>query len=104
VTTTDCEIPILMDLPADNRRQSALSDRRLNNVNYVRHVLRRFFGGSARKSSPTIGLDESPSEQSPNANTLAGNFSSPVLTHPNLQYDKHTKFSGNTSFEANQCV
>ncbi|UJR31086.1 hypothetical protein I4U23_018594 [Adineta vaga] len=94
LTTPDIDIPILMENNIDHRRQSAFSDRRLNNVNYVRHVLRRFFGGSNRKSSPTAGLDDSPYEQSPTLNILSENFSSPILIHPTLQYDKHTKFSG----------
>ena len=51
--TPDSDIPNLMDINSDNRRQSSLNDKRTNNVNYVRHVLRKFFGGYSRKSSAT---------------------------------------------------
>lgn len=93
--TPDCEIPILMEAPTDHRRPSALSDKRLNNVNYVRHVLRRFFGGSARKSSPAVVFDDALCDQSPSSHLPADNCTSPVFVHPNLQYEKHAKFSGN---------
>ncbi|CAF0923074.1 unnamed protein product [Adineta ricciae] len=94
VATPDTEIPILMESNTDHRRPSTLSDRRLNNVNYVRHVLRRFFGGSNKKSSPLSGIDDSPYEQPPTCSIYPEDSLSPILIHPALQYDKHTKFSG----------
>lgn len=95
LTTPDLDIQNSMDNNIDNRRTSTFSDKRINNVNYVRTVLRRFFGGH-KKSSQTIS-DESPYEpSSPTilAATTLENITSPVFIHPCLQYDKHTKFSG----------
>jgi hypothetical protein len=88
--TPDIDIQNLMDHSLEDRRQSTLSDKRITNVNYVRHVLRRFFGGSNKKS-PT---DEISSEQSPTIDVIQDDLASPILIHPGLQYDKHTKFSG----------
>jgi len=93
-TTPDLDIENFMDINAENRRQSSLSDRRINNVNYVRHVLRRFFGGSNKKTSPTTGSEDTSYEQSPTTKLSTENSPSPVLIHPSLQYDKHSKFSG----------
>ena len=78
----------------DIRRQSSMSDKRIHNVNYVRHVLRRFFGGSNKKSSSSITFDDTSSEQSPTTNITTEDCTSPILIHPSLQYDKRTKFSG----------
>lgn len=93
-TTPDFDIQNSMDMNSENRRQSSLNDKRIHNVNYVRHVLRRFFGGYNKKyTSPTI-YDDISYEQSPTTNKLSENLTSPILIHPNLQYDKNTKFSG----------
>jgi hypothetical protein len=94
VTTSDFDIQNFMDMNSDNRRQSSLSDRRIHNVNYVRHVLRRFFGVYHKKSSPSTVLEDISCEQSPTANIITENSTSPILIHPCLQYDKRTKFSG----------
>jgi hypothetical protein len=73
----------------DFRNQTISNDRRLNNINYVRNVLRRFFGGHTKKSS-SINSDDNLPDQS-------DNLISPILLHPCLQFDKHTKFSGKIS-------
>jgi hypothetical protein len=93
-TTPDLDIQNLMDTNIDIRRQSALSDKRTNNVNYVRHVLRKFFGSSNKRTSSSAIFDDISNEQSPTTNTVTPNAISPILIHPCLQYDKHTKFSG----------
>jgi hypothetical protein len=85
-SAVDLDIENFMDNNTDPRRQSSLSDKRIHNVNYVRHVLRRFFGTYNKKPSSTQDLA---SEQSPTRN-----LTSPILIHPCLQYDKRTKFSG----------
>lgn len=90
LTSPDIENLNSMDNQNDYRRISASNDKRQHNVNYVRHVIRRFFGSYSRKSSPLIH-DES--EQSP---------TSPVLLHPSLQYEKHTKFSGKKNTKGRQ--
>ena len=88
-----------LDLPMDNhpelRRPSSLSDKRAHNVNYVRHVLRRFFGSYNKKSSLSAAFDDNSAEQSPSTEFSAENGTSPILLHPSLQYDQHKKFSGN---------
>jgi hypothetical protein len=86
--TSDFDIQNFMDINADNRRQTSLNDKRIHNVNYVRHVLRRFFGSHTKKSS----FDETSYEQSPNNRTE--NLTSPILNQPCLEYDKHAKFTG----------
>lgn len=93
-TTPDIELANSMENPLDPRRTSALSDKRIHNVNYVRHVLRRFFGTYNRKSSPAVA-DEATPEQLPTLNLLSENSASPVLIHLSLEYEKQTKFSGN---------
>jgi hypothetical protein len=75
----------LMDL----RNSTTVNDRRLHNVNYVRNVLRKFFGGYTKKSL-SINSDDNLPDQS----TINDNLISPILSHPYLQFDKHTKFSG----------
>lgn len=86
LTSPDIENLNSMETSIDYRRTTASNDKRLHNVNYVRHVLRRFFGGYNRKSSPFVS-DENSLEQSP------------ILIHPLLQYDKHTKFSGKNTIK-----
>lgn len=96
-TTPDIDIQnLVMDINnSENRRQSSLSDKRIHNVNYVRHVLRRFFGGYNKKStSSTTGFDENSYEQSPTLDILTENSISPILIQPSLQYNKQQKFSG----------
>ncbi|CAF5066745.1 unnamed protein product, partial [Rotaria socialis] len=65
---------------------------RFNNINYVRHVLRKVFGSHSKKYSSrrsTIS-DDNLTDQ-----TLAiDNLMAPILIHPCLQYDKHETFSG----------
>jgi hypothetical protein len=92
-TSPNTDIQNLMENNADNRRLSAYSDKRINNVNYVRTVLRRFFGGSNKKS-PTAAFEIISHEQSPTTDLNHENLSSPILIYPDLQYDKHSKFSG----------
>lgn len=84
-----------MDNPTELRRSSVFSDKRNHNVNYVRHVLRRFFGSYNKKSSLSAAFDEHSAEQSPTIESNAENGTSPILLHPSLQYDRHKKFSGN---------
>jgi len=86
--TSDFDIQNIMDINSDNRRQPSLNDKRIHNVNYVRHVLRRFFGSHNKKSS----FDDTYSEHSPKI--LTENLRSPILIQPCLQYDKHRKFTG----------
>ncbi len=62
---------------------------RLNNVNYVRNVLRRFFGVHTKKSSSISSEDNHPDQSNINDNLI-----SPILLHPCLQFDRHTKFTG----------
>ncbi|CAF3047800.1 unnamed protein product [Rotaria sp. Silwood2] len=83
-----------MDINPDNRRQSSLNDKRIHNVNYVRHVLRKFFGSYTKKSSSTTSFDDISYEQLQTTNIIKNNSISSILIHPCLQYDKHTKFSG----------
>jgi hypothetical protein len=87
-TTPDLDINnIQIQNLIDFRTQT--NDKRLNNVNYVRHVLRKFFGGYNKKppSINTTSFDDT--DQSPSDSLI-----SPILIHPCLQYDKHAKFSG----------
>lgn len=69
-------------------------DRRVNNVNYVRNVLRKFFSSYIKKSSTSS--DENQSDH----------LISPILIHPCLQFDKHSKFSGSRTlnFYSNKFV
>ncbi len=64
------------------------NDKRFNNINYVRHVLRKFFGNYTKKFSL---ISQTSDDQSVIIND---NLISPILIHPCLQFDKHTKFSG----------
>lgn len=94
-TTPDLDFPNMMETSAELRRQSSASDRRATNVNYVRHVLRKFFGGYNKKYSTNAGFDDISYESSPTANhTNAEQCISPIFIHPCLQFEKHTKFSG----------
>lgn len=82
----------LMDL----RSPTTTSDKRLNNVNYVRHVLRKFFGVYSKKPtsiSPAV-FDDCFTDQSTTTNNISDNLVPAILIHPCLQYDKHAKFSG----------
>ena len=100
-TTATPELDLPMDNNTDHRRPPSFSDKRNHNVNYVRHVLRRFFGSYHKKppstSSSTATFDENSSEQSPTGDFLAENETSPILIHPSLQYDQRKKFTGNSS-------
>jgi hypothetical protein len=98
-TTPDHDIPIAIDSHIDLRRQSSTNDRRTTNVNYVRHVLRKFFGGSNKKYSSNTVFDDLTYESSSalTSCTTADSCLSPILIHPCLQFDKHTKFTGNIS-------
>lgn len=97
-TTPNSDIQNSMDTNFDNRRQSTMSDKRIHNVNYVRHVLRKFFGGYNKKySSPTI-YDDNSYEQSPTTNSISENVTSPIFIHPGLQYERHAKFSGKITY------
>ena len=100
------ELDLPMENNADNRRTSSFSDKRIHNVNYVRHVLRRFFGSHHKKSSSSTAtaFDENSSEQSPTGDFLPENGSSPILIHPSLQYDQHKKFTGNSICESSGIV
>jgi len=81
---TNIQIQNLMDIRNTN-------DRRItNNVNYVRNVLRRFFGSYNKKYS-TIS-DDNHSDQSEN-------LISPILIHSCLEFNKHKKFSGELLFD-----
>ena len=98
-TTPDLDFPNLMETSADLRRPSSISDRRATNVNYVRHVLRKFFGGHNKKYSSSAVFDDLSYEPSPTASsTGAERCISPILIHPCLQFEKHTKFSGRIAF------
>ena len=87
-TTPDIEFPVLMETTNDLRRQSSTSDRRTTNVNYVRNVLRKFFGGYGKKYSTNSNFDEISSDTNV----------TPILVHPCLQFEKKTKFSGKNLF------
>lgn len=84
-----------MDSNTENRRTSS-NDKRFHNVNYVRHVLRRFFNVYHKKSSTSTPFDDVSSQESQITNILKINSTS-VIIDPCLQYDKHTKFSGKHS-------
>ena len=64
------------------------NDKRFYNINYVRHVLRKFFGNYTKKFSL---ISQTSDDQS---GIINDNSISPILVHPCLQFDKHTKFSG----------
>ncbi|CAF0847252.1 unnamed protein product [Rotaria sordida] len=85
-----------MDINTDNRRQSSSSsnDKRIHNINYVRHVLRKFFGSYNKKSSSITSFNDISYEPLQTTNIIKNNSISSILIHPCLQYDKHTKFSG----------
>ncbi|CAF3423933.1 unnamed protein product [Rotaria socialis] len=93
-TTAHFNFQNLMDTNMDNRCSSALNDKRIHNVNYVRQVLRRFFGVSHKKSSSTTCFDDISDEQSQSTNILKASPIVPVFIQPCLQYENHTKFSG----------
>jgi hypothetical protein len=94
-TTPDLDINnIQLQNLMDFRNQTNTNDKRFNNVNYVRHVLRKFFGGYTKKyTSINQSVDDSLTDQSV-ASNINDNLISPILIHPCLQFDKHTKFSG----------
>ena len=96
-TTPDVDINnIQLQNLIDFRNQTNPNDRRYNNVNYVRQVLRRFFGSYSKKSSSisSTGFDDSLPDQTLTTNNFNDNLISPILIHPCLQFNKHTKFSG----------
>ena len=99
-TTPDFEPSHSVDVPMDMRRQSSITDKRATNVNYVRHVLRKFFGSHAKKHSAYIGFDEIPYEPSPATSAITETSITPILIHPCLQFDKRTKFSGTMTSRA----
>jgi len=87
------------DLDINNIQLQNLMDIRNTNdrrVNYVRNVLRRFFGNYNKKSSsinsPVID-DNNLIDQTDNL------IISPILIHSCLQFNKHTKFSGELLFD-----
>jgi hypothetical protein len=92
-TTPDLDINnIQLQNLIEFRNQTNTNDRRLNNGNYVRNVLRRFFGGYTKKSSAINStVFDDLTDQSL---TTDDNLISPIVIHPCLQFDKHTKFSG----------
>lgn len=98
--TPDFESTHSVEVPMDMRRQSSINDKRNTNVNYVRHVLRKFFGSHAKKQSAYVGLDEIPYEPSPTTSTITEGSITPILIHPCLQFDKRTTFSGTMTTRA----
>ncbi|CAF3703241.1 unnamed protein product [Rotaria sp. Silwood1] len=88
-----------MDINTDNRRQSSSNDKRIHNINYVRQVLRKFFGSYNKKSSSITNFDDISYEQLQTTNIIKNNSISSILIHPCLQYDKHRKFSGELLFD-----
>ncbi|UJR15581.1 hypothetical protein I4U23_002517 [Adineta vaga] len=95
VTTPDLDLNnIQIQTLMDFRNQTNSNDKRFNNVNYVRQVLRRFFGVYNRKSSSNQSTDENSIDQSITTNNFNDNLISPILIHPCLLWNKHTKFSG----------
>jgi len=56
-------------------------DKRFNNINYVRHLLRKFFGNYTKKFLSITQINDD-------------NLISPILIQPCLHFDKHTKFCG----------
>ena len=83
-TTPDLDLNnIQIQTLMDFRNQTNSNDKRLNNVNYVRQVLRRFFGVYNKKVTMSNSIDD-------NSNNLI----SPIFIHPCLQLNKHAKFSG----------
>ncbi|CAF1506732.1 unnamed protein product, partial [Adineta ricciae] len=84
-TTPDLDLNnIQIQTLMDFRNQTNSNDKRLNNVNYVRQVLRRFFGVYNKKSTSSNSTDDN----------YSNNLMSPILIHPCLQSSKHAKFSG----------
>ncbi|CAF2133808.1 unnamed protein product [Rotaria magnacalcarata] len=92
-TTPDLDINnIQLQNLIDFRNQTNTNDKRFNNINYVRHVLRKVFGSHNKKSSSrrsTIS-DDNLTDQTLTIDDLVA----PILIHSCLQYDKHGKFSG----------
>lgn len=88
-TTPDVDLNNIQFQNLLDIRNNPTNDRRLNNVNYVRNVLRRFFGSYNKKSSSNNSTisDENLFDQS-------DNLISPILIHSCLLFNKHTKFSG----------
>ncbi|CAF0999006.1 unnamed protein product [Adineta steineri] len=94
-TTPDLDInQIQLQNLMDFRNQTNSNDKRFNNVNYVRQVLRRFFGVYNKKSPTINSIDDNSTDQLNNNNNIQDNLISPVLIHPCLQFNKHAKFSG----------
>ncbi|CAF1199407.1 unnamed protein product [Rotaria sp. Silwood1] len=96
-TTPDLDINnIQLQNLIDVRNQTNTNDKRSNNVNYVRHVLRKFFGGYIKKSisiNSTI-CDDNLNDQILTTNNINDNLMSPILIPPCLQYYNYEKFSG----------
>ncbi|CAF3501693.1 unnamed protein product [Adineta steineri] len=94
-TTPDLDInQIQLQNLMDFRNQTNSNDKRFNNVNYVRQVLRRFFGVYNKKSPTISSIDDNSTDQLNNNNNIQDNLISPILIHPCLQFNKHAKFSG----------
>ncbi|CAF1027662.1 unnamed protein product [Adineta steineri] len=94
-TTPDLDInQIQLQNLMDFRNQTNSNDKRFNNVNYVRQVLRRFFGVYNKKSPTINSTDDNSTDQLNNNNNIQDNLISPILIHPCLQFNKHAKFSG----------
>ncbi|CAF2976328.1 unnamed protein product [Rotaria sp. Silwood2] len=96
-TTPDLDINnIQLQNLIDFRNQTNINDKRSNNVNYVRHVLRKFFGGYIKKSTSinsTIS-DDNLNDQILTINNINDNLILPILIPACLQFNKHEKFSG----------
>ncbi|CAF1020014.1 unnamed protein product [Rotaria sordida] len=101
-TTPDLDINnIQLQNLIDFRNQINTNDKRSNNINYVRHVLRKFFSGYIKKSTSinsTIS-DENLTDQILTINNINDNLISPILIHSCLQFHKHEKFSGELLFD-----
>ena len=96
-TTSDLNINnIHLQNILDDHNQTSTNDRRFNNINYVRNVLRKIFRGHSKKStsinSPTF--DDISFDQSSRTNSISNNIISPILIHSCLQFNEHGQFSG----------
>ena len=91
-TTPDLDMPNPIENHSEVRRPSLNNERRTTNVNYVRHVLRKFFGGYNKKYFSNTVFDDISGE------TTIEHLQSPVFINPCLQFEKHTKFSGRVFF------
>ena len=96
-TTPDIDIDdIQLQTLMDYHNQTIANDRRFSNMDCVRYVLRKFFGGHGKRSISinSAVFDDTLTDQTSSVNNVNDNLILPILIHPCLQFDRHEKFSG----------